>query len=380
MYKPYIKEVIKMTFEENIREFVKTIPNKLEHIDSEETTKIALITPFLRELGYDTADPSVVKAEYTADVGTKQGEKVDFAILDDGEPVVFIECKPVNKELSKDNISQLFRYFSITNVQIGILTNGVDYLFYTTGEDNRMDDKPFMEINLLNLTKKDISELEKFAKDNFSVDNAVSRADDLKYRNLIKKTLIKEFEEPSDEFIKVIGKQVYDGILTQNVKDRFGKIIVSVNTEFINERVQKRLADAVESNDIKVEKETEEEQQAIEESKSDDGIVTTDEELEGFYIVKSIASENDNADYVAMRDQKKYCNILFDDNKYYPIVRFYFNNPKRLKIELYDKVTRRENGGKVGDKINIENVSDIYQYKDRISNLIEKYIDEKNKD
>ena len=380
MYKPYIKEVIKMTFEENIREFVKTIPNKLEHIDSEETTKIALITPFLREMGYDTADPSVVKAEYTADVGTKQGEKVDFAILDNGEPVVFIECKSVNNELSKDNISQLFRYFSITNVQIGILTNGVDYLFYTTGEDNRMDDKPFMEINLLNLTKKDISELEKFAKDNFSVDNAVSRADDLKYRNLIKKTLIKEFEEPSDEFIKVIGKQVYDGILTQNVKDRFGKIIVSVNTEFINERVQKRLADAVESNDIKVEKETEEEQQAIEESKSDDGIITTDEELEGFYIVKSIASENDNADYVAMRDQKKYCNILFDDNKYYPIVRFYFNNPNRLKIELYDKVTRRENGGKVGDKINIENVSDIYQYKDRINNLINKYIDEKNKD
>lgn len=377
MYKPYIKEVIKMTFEENIKEFVKTIPDKLEHIDSEETTKIALITPFLRELGYDTADPSVVKAEYTADVGTKQGEKVDFAILDDGEPVVFIECKPVMKELNKDNISQLFRYFSITNVQIGILTNGVDYLFYTTGDDNRMDDKPFMEINLLNLTKKDISELEKFAKDNFSVDNAVSRADDLKYRNLIKKTLIKEFEEPSDEFIKVIGKQVYDGVLTQNVKDKFGKIIVAVNTEFINEKVQKRLADAVENNDIKVEKENEEEQQAIEENKSDNGIVTTDEELEGFYIVKSIASENDNADYVAIRDQKKYCNILFDDNKYYPIVRFYFNNPKRMKIELYDKVTRRENGGKVGDKINIENVSDIYQYKDRISKLIDKYLEEK---
>ena len=380
MYKPYIKEVIKMTFEENIREFVKTIPNKLEHIDSEETTKIALITPFLRELGYDTADPSVVKAEYTADVGTKQGEKVDFAILDDGEPVVFIECKPVNKELSKENISQLFRYFSITNVQIGILTNGVDYLFYTTGDDNRMDDKPFMEINLLNLTKKDISELEKFAKDNFSVDNAVSRADDLKYRNLIKKTLIKEFEDPSDEFIKVIGKQVYDGILTQNVKDKFGKIIVSVNTEFINEKVQKRLSDAVENNDIKVEKETEEEQQAIEENQSDNGIITTNEEKEGFYIVKSIASENNNEQYIAMRDQKMYCNILFDDNKYYPIIRFYFNNPNRLKIELFDEITVRENGGKIGDKINIEKVSDIYQFKDRINKLIDNYIDEKMKD
>ena len=240
-----------MTFEENIKEFVKTIPNKLEHIDSEETTKITLITPFLRELGYDTTDPSVVKAEYTANVGTKQGEKVDFAILDNGEPVIFIECKSVNNELNKHNISQLFRYFSITNVQIGILTNGVDYLFYTTGNDNRMDEKPFMEINLLNLTKKDISELEKFAKDNFNVDNAVNRADDLKYRNLIKKTLIKEFEKPSDEFIRVIGKQVYDGVLTQNIREKFGKIIVSVNTEFINERVQKRLSDAVEAMTLK---------------------------------------------------------------------------------------------------------------------------------
>ena len=83
-----------MAFEDEIKEFVKTIPDKLEHIDSEETTKIALITPFLRLWGYDTADPTVVKAEYTADVGTKQGEKVDFAILEDGEPVVFIECKP----------------------------------------------------------------------------------------------------------------------------------------------------------------------------------------------------------------------------------------------------------------------------------------------
>ncbi len=363
-----------MTFEENIREYVKTIPEKLEHIDSEETTKIALITPFLRELGYDTANPSIVKAEYTADVGTKQGEKVDFAILDNGEPVIFIECKPVNKELSKDNISQLFRYFSITNVQIGILTNGVDYLFYTTGTDNRMDDNPFLELNLLNLTKKDISELEKFARGNFSVDNAVSRADDLKYRTLIKKALVKEFEEPSDEFIKVIGKQVYDGILTPNIKEKFGKLIVSVNTEFINEKVQKRLADAVENNDTQLEKESEEE---IEEIDNDTGIVTTAEELEGFYIVKSIASENNNEEHITMRDQKKYCNILFDDNKYYPVIRFYFNNPKRLKIELFDKITRRSNGGKIGDTIEIDKVSDIYQYKDRINKLVDKYVKEK---
>ena len=138
-----------MSFEDDIKEFTKTIPDKLEHIDSEETSKIALITPFLRIMGYDTTNPAEVKAEYTADVGTKQGEKVDFAILEDGEPIIFIECKSATNDLSTDNISQLFRYFSITDIQIGILTNGVEYKFFTTGEDNnRMDEKPFLDINM----------------------------------------------------------------------------------------------------------------------------------------------------------------------------------------------------------------------------------------
>lgn len=364
-----------MPFEEKIREFVKTIPSKLDHIDSEETTKIALITPFLREMGYDTSDPSVVKAEYTADVGTKQGEKVDFAILEDGEPVMFIECKSVQNNLTEAHISQLYRYFSITDVQIGILTNGVLYKFYTTANDNRMDDKPFLEIDLLNLTKKDIKELEKFVNGSFDVDEAVNRADDLKYRNLIKKTLIKEFEDPSDEFIKAIGRQVYDGKLTPSMKERFGKIIVAVNTEFINERVQKRLADAVQSNEVETAKDEAKEEETI----ADDGIITTKVEKEGYYIIRSIASEHHSEDYVTIRDQKQYCNILFDDNKYYPIIRFYFNNEKRLKIELFDEIKRTSNGGKIGDKQNIEKVSDIYNYKDRILALIDKYVEEKGK-
>lgn len=363
-----------MTFENEIKEFTASIPKKLDHIDSEETTKIALITPFLRVMGYDTTDPSEVKAEYTADVGTKQGEKVDFAILKDGEPVIFIECKSAQNPLTEAHISQLYRYFSITDVQIGILTNGVEYRFYTTANDNRMDDKPFFEIDLLNLSNKDIKELEKFKDENFNVDDAVDRAGNLKYRNLIKKVLMKEFEDPSDEFVRAIGKQVYDGVLTQNVKDKFAKIIVAVNTEFVNERVQKRLADAVQSN----ENATAEDEAIEEEQISNDGIITTNIEKEGYFIIRSIASEHGYAKHIHIRDQKQYCNILFDDNKYYPIIRFYFNNEKRLKIELFDEITRTSNGGKIGDKINIKQVSDIYNYKDRILTLIDKYVDEKS--
>lgn len=360
-----------MTFENQVKEFAKTIPKKLDHIDSEETTKIALITPFLRLMGYDTTDPSEVRAEYTADVGTKQGEKVDFAILEDNKPLVFIECKQASNELSTDNISQLYRYFSITDIQIGILTNGVEYQFFTTGEDNnRMDEKPFLDINMLQLTKKDIKELEKFKKVNFDIDEVVSRADNLKYRNLIKKTLIAEFETPSDEFIRAIGKQVYEGILTQGVKEKFSNIITVAIAEIINERVNKTLADAVASNE-----EEQEDNNTVEEEGDIDGIITTQMEKEGYFIIKSIASEIIDSNRVAIRDRKNYCNILFDDNQRFPIVRFHFNNPNHLKVEFYDEITISPNGGKNGEKIAIDSVDELYNYKDRILKVVNDYLE-----
>lgn len=363
-----------MTFEDELKEFTNSISDKLEHIDSEETSKIALITPFLRLMGYDTTNPAEVKAEYTADVGTKQGEKVDFAILENGEPQIFIECKSATNELTNDNISQLFRYFSITDIQIGILTNGVEYKFFTTGEDNnRMDEKPFLDIDLLNLTKKDIKELEKFKKANFNIDEVVSRADNLKYRNLIKKTLISEFENPSEEFVKAIGRQVYDGILTPGIKEKFGNIISIAVAEIINEKVNKTLSDAVANNETQQEDNNAVE--AEEEHLDEDGIVTNKFEKEAYFIVKSIASEIIEPDLVAMRDRKHYCNILFDDNQRYPIVRLYFNNPSHLRVEFYDQITLTSNGGKLGEKVDIEQVSELYNYKERIIKVINDYLE-----
>ena len=324
-------------------------------------------------MGYDTTNPAEVKAEYTADVGTKQGEKVDFAILEDGHPIIFIECKSATNELSTDNISQLYRYFSITDIQIGILTNGVEYKFFTTGDDNnRMDEKPFLDIDMLNLTRKDIKELEKFKKVNFDIDEVVSRADNLKYRNLIKKTLLSEFEEPSEDFIKAIGQQIYDGRLTPNIKERFGNIISIAINEIINERINKTLADAVASNE-----EEQEDNNAVEaeEENNEDGVVTTELERDAYFVIKSIASEITEVNRVAMRDRKHYCNILFDDNQRFPIIRLHFNNPDHLRVEFYDNITLTKNGGKLGEKIDIEQVSDLYNHKERVLKVINEYLE-----
>lgn len=364
-----------MSFDEEIKSFSKSITQKMEHIDTEETTKIALILPFLELLGYDTSNPGEVKAEYTADIGNKQGEKVDIALLTNNQPIIFIECKSVNTQLDASHLSQLYRYFSITDVKIGILTNGVNYQFFTTSKDNRMDDKPFLEINLLNISKNDVNELKKFIKENINVEEVITRADNLKYKTLIKKCLNNELSNPSDEFVKVIGKQVYDGVLTQSVKERFSTIISKVATEIINEKVEKRLSDAVSNNEeYHLDDQVEET-----EVKNNDGVVTIEEELEGYYIVKSIASELIDGDRVTMRDRKSYCNILLDNHQFYTILRLHFNNTDNLRIELFDNVDIGHNGMKIGEKISIEKVSELYNYKQRILSTIKEYIEVKDK-
>ena len=115
---------------------------------TEEATKTALVLPFIRELGYDVFNPEEVLPEYTADVGIKKGEKVDYAILKDGSPIILFECKPCGAKLDSYS-SQLYRYFSVTNARIAILTDGVIYRFYSDlVAQNKLDERPFLEIDL----------------------------------------------------------------------------------------------------------------------------------------------------------------------------------------------------------------------------------------
>ena len=113
-----------------------------DSIQTEEATKTSLIMPFFSLLGYDVFDPNEFVPEFTADVGIKKGEKVDYAIVNEGQPVILIEAKWVGEKLDRHD-SQLFRYFGTTCAKFAILTNGVIYRFYTDlDEQNKMDEKP----------------------------------------------------------------------------------------------------------------------------------------------------------------------------------------------------------------------------------------------
>ncbi len=362
-----------MQFEDKIKIFTSKIKEKLKHIDTEETTKTALILPFLNEvMGYDTTNPAEVKAEYTADIGAKKGEKIDLAILNESEEIIMIECKSATTELSTDHISQLYRYFNITDSELGILTNGVTYQIYTDSiKPGQMDKSPFLEVNLLDLSDREINELKKFSKEHFDISKIKDKVDDLKFAHDVHKILSSEIDSPSEEFVKVITRQVYDAPITANVRSKFHKIIKNEFKEVINEKVEMRLNNALENSN------NDPSDTFVETSNPD--IVTTDEEYEAYYIIKSIAARIIDPDRVFIRDFKSYCTVILDDNHHYPLARLFFNNVNNMKIGLFDKFERRENGGKVINNYPITKVKEIYTYEENIIKTINVYQREINK-
>ena len=193
-----------MDFTEEIKQFAQRIITMTPSITNEESTKMSMIIPFFQLLGYDVFNPSEFYPEYTADVGIKKGEKVDYAVLNNGTPEILIECKWCGESLTKHD-SQLFRYFATCPAKFAIRTNGLCYKFYTDlDEANKMDMTPFLEIDMTNLRDTSVNALKKFCKDSFDKDSIFSVASELKYSSLIKDWLRKQSTEISDDFAKTI--------------------------------------------------------------------------------------------------------------------------------------------------------------------------------
>ncbi|RJP35803.1 MAG: hypothetical protein C4547_08835 [Phycisphaerales bacterium] len=127
---------------DRLRELALRLPKQLPHLSTEEATKTALVMPFIGALGYNVFDPMEVMPEFTADVGMKKGEKVDYAILRNGQPIILFECKWSGCNLDEQRASQLYRYFSVTPARLGVLTNGVEYRFYSDLDEPDLEWRP----------------------------------------------------------------------------------------------------------------------------------------------------------------------------------------------------------------------------------------------
>ena len=348
---------------DKLKNISESIPKQLEYIKTEEATKNAFVMPFLNALGYNVFDPTEVVPEFTADVGTKKGEKVDYAIMRDGQPTILIECKPCNTDLDKEHASQLFRYFSVTPARFGVLTNGIIYRFYTDIEEpNKMDAKPFLEIDMSEIKEIHVKELKKFTKSSFDLDEILTTASELKYTGEMKKIMANEITNPSDDFVYFFAKKVYSGPVTERVRLKFTGITKTAKNQFIKDQVSARLQSALEASSNEEKKEDEKSEILVEDDKKQ--IITTEDEWEGYYIIKAILHEIVDADRVTIKDTLSYCAVNLDNTKK-PICRLRFNT-KQKYLGLFDENKKEE-------KIPIENIKDIYNYSERLKTTIDFY-------
>ncbi|SHF09347.1 type I restriction endonuclease [Clostridium fallax] len=359
-----------MDFCDKLKQFSKRAEIIKSTLLTEEATKTALIMPFFSLLGYDVFNPMEFVPEFTADFGIKKGEKVDYAIMKDGKPIILVECKGVNDTLTKHD-AQLFRYFSVTESRFAILTNGIIYKFFTDLEEsNKMDDTPFLEINIYDLNDIQVQELKKFSKDTFDIDTIFNTASELKYSNLVKSQLNNQLNNPTDDFVRFLINDFYQGIKTQNVIEKFRPIVKKSFQQFISDFMNEKLKSILNNNE---ELEKEKEDLSSEENESDsnenveNNIVTTEEELEGFNIVRSILSEVIDPEDITIKDVERYCGVLYKNNTRKWICRLCFNAVKK-SIIISDE-------NKLGIRYYINSITDIYNYKIELIDSLKKYIE-----
>lgn len=335
-----------MSFEERIKNLAAKAERTRTMLETEEATKNALVMPFIAALGYDVFDPNEVVPEYTADVGIKKGEKVDYVIKRGDDIVMLVEAKKVSATLDLSHSSQLFRYFTVTKARIAVLTNGVVYRFYSDlEENNKMDEKPFLELNLLDLRESLLNEVNKLSKAAFDLENMLEAASDLKYMREIRATLERQLDTPDDELVKFFFQQANpNGRFIQSAKDQFSRLVKRTLSTFIADKVGDRLRSALASTDgqlndrIELNPVREAPTEAPVDTNPDvnetsastkDGVVTTEEELQGYQIVKAIVCDIIPLERVTYRDSKSYFAILIDNNNRKPLCRLRFNTSRK---------------------------------------------------
>ena len=363
-----------MDFKDKMMQLSDNIKKQKDRIATEEATKNAFIMPMIAALGYDVFNPFEVVPEMNCDLIKKKGEKIDYAIMKDENPILLIECKHCKQDLHLHD-TQLQKYFVASNARFGVLTNGIEYRFYTDLEKvNIMDEKPFLVVNMLELSDTDIEQLKKFHKSYYNENDILGTANELKYTTAIKAILNNEFASPSLDFVRFFARQIYTtGQISQKVIEMFAPLVKRSISGVINDIISDRLNTAM-KNDEQVGDVIPSSGSLSASSKEDvdaklpegvvymdkeTGIVTTQEEMDAYNIVRSILRRSIDVSHITYKDYKSYFVVNLDNSQWFWICRISIGARKKqigIPVDNY----------KSCDWIQIDTIDDIFKYADKL--------------
>lgn len=365
-------------FSERLDGLSRKLSQIKDQLTTEEATKNGLIMPFISTvLGYNVFDIGEVVPEFTADVGTKKGEKIDYAIMQGSEVAMLIECKKVGQPLSLENASQLFRYFHVTNARVAVLTNGQVYQFFTDLDTpNKMDERPFLVLDLADIDRSLVPQIAKLSKSEFDLESILSAAENLKYISAVKRVMADQLKEVDQDFLQLFLARIYTGRITQRIRDELKPAVQTGLTQFIADQVNARLKRALGDDAVTIgtpstpgaeagdEKQAEDESATPTDAETSD-VVTTPEELESFNIVRAILSEEIAVERITMRDAKSYCALILDNNNRKPICRLHFD-----RSQWYVGIPDEE---KKFQRVDILATTDLFGLKQQLLEVAKRY-------
>lgn len=371
-----------MDFKDTIIQLSEKIAKQKDNIATEEATKTSFIMPMISALGYDVFNPFEVVPEMDCDL-TKRGDKIDYAIMKDNTPILLIECKHCKQNLDLHS-TQLAKYYAASNARFGVLTNGVEYRFYADLEkQNIMDEKPFLVVDMLNLTDAEIEQLKKFHKSYYNEQDILSTAQELQITIQIKDLLNNNFNQPGDEFTRYFVKCLNDWKSSSKLIEQYRPILKKSIASVINDIISDRLNVAMKTDDkqepIPV-KETPNEQTGTIAKELPDGvvfqdeekgIVTTQEEIDAYNIVRSILRQYVDVKRIQYNDYKSYFTVNLDGSTWWWICRISLGKRKK-------SIGFPEENYKSNEWVEIESLDDIFQYADRLKSSLDVALGEAN--
>lgn len=361
-----------MDFKDQLIQLSEKIAKQKDNIATEEATKTSFIMPMIAALGYDVFNPFEVVPEMDCDL-TKRGDKIDYAIMKDNTPILLIECKHCKQNLDLHS-TQLAKYYVASNARFGVLTNGVEYRFYADLEkQNIMDVKPFLVVNMLDLSDIDIEQLKKFHKSYYNEQEILSTAQELQITIQVKDLLNRNFQNPGDEFVKYFVKYTGNGKSSARQIEQYRPIVKKSIASVINDIIADRLNVAIknENNEDGQPKEnvclgihqehaeTEKLPEGVVFQDKEKGIVTTQEEIDAYNIVRSILRQYVDVKRIQYNDYKSYFTVNLDGSTWWWICRFYLG--KRKKQICFPKENYSSN-----EWVEIESIDDIFKYVDKL--------------
>jgi hypothetical protein len=310
------------------------INDAIELCTNEAQTRKFLIEPFFLMLNYISND---LIPEYNADFGDRISQKIDYAILLNKKDTILVEAKKYNSKLTDKEAGQLNGYFNNTkNSKIAILTNGIEYRFYSDiVEPNIIDNKPFYSFNITNFTENDIESLIKFDKRYIKVIEIVKTAQEVVFIESFENAFFKELIAPSKDLLKIIHKNMT--FATKFNEENIGKMINIINSSFLKGMYDKKVQ--------------------LESLSNSQGVITTELEIQAYHIIRTLLIQNKKIpnERISYKDFKSFFNISIDENSKKVICKLVFNGAK-MKIFIGD------------NEYNLEHIDDLLKYKNELTN------------